>query len=113
MLIAFRQQVPGFAVTFSCHNQRLADTSVAVRTRHWSDYNQHPDMESCDAWQLVHFRMAPLLMCALNPTAESAEAWTEPSLPSAEEYSVLVGSSDAAPPASVLKQLGWADCCRT
>ena len=35
-----------------------------------------------------------------------AEAWTEPSLPSAEEYSVLVGSSDAAPPASVLKQLG-------
>jgi hypothetical protein len=25
----------------------------------------------------VHFRMAPLLMCAINPTAESAEAWTE------------------------------------
>jgi hypothetical protein len=67
---------PGFAVTYSCHNQRLPDTNIAVRTRHCTDYAQPPDMEP-EAWQLVHFRMAPLLMCAFNPTAEAAEAWTE------------------------------------
>jgi hypothetical protein len=68
---------PGFAVTYSCHNQRLPDTGIAVRTRPWMDFSAHPDMETSDAWQLVHFRMAPLLMCAINPTAEAAEAWTE------------------------------------
>jgi cancer susceptibility candidate protein 1 len=68
---------PGFAVTHSCHNQRLPDTNIAVRTRHCTDYSQPPDMESSEAWQLVHFRMAPLLMCAFNPTAEAAEQWTD------------------------------------
>ena len=69
--------VPGFAITHSCHNQRLPDTSIAVRTRHWTDFSQHPGMENSDVWQLVHFRMAPLLMCAINPTSENADAWTE------------------------------------
>lgn len=69
--------VPGFAITHSCHNQRLPDTSIAVRTRHCTEFSQPPDLENSDAWQLVHFRMAPLLMCAINPTAESADAWTE------------------------------------
>ena len=69
--------VPGFVVAYSCHNQRRPDTDIAVRTRHCTDYSQPPDMESSEAWQLVHFRMAPLLMCAFNPTAEAAEAWTE------------------------------------
>jgi hypothetical protein len=55
---------------------------------------------------------APKSACAPSSGGTSggggggAEAWTEPPLPSTEEYSVLVGSSDAAPPASVLKQLG-------
>jgi hypothetical protein len=69
--------VPGFAVTYSCHNQRLPDTSIAVRTRHCTDYSLAPDTDNAEAWQLIHFRMAPLLMCAINPTAEGADTWTE------------------------------------
>ncbi len=68
---------PGFAVTYSCHNQRLPDTNIAVRARYCTDYSQPPDMENSEAWQLVHFRMAPLLMCVINPTTEAAETWTE------------------------------------
>lgn len=46
---------PGFAITHSCHNQRLLDTSIAVRMRHWTDVSQRPDTDSdsADAWQLV------------------------------------------------------------
>ena len=42
--------VPGFVVAYSCHNQRLPDTDIAVRTRHWMDFCTHPDMEASDAW---------------------------------------------------------------
>ena len=42
--------VPGFVVAYSCHNQRLPDTGIAVRTRHWMDFCTHPDMEASDAW---------------------------------------------------------------
>jgi hypothetical protein len=68
---------PGYAIAYSCHNQRLPDTSIAVRTRYWMDHSQQPDADNSDSWQLVHFRMSPLLMCAINPTAESAEAWID------------------------------------
>ena len=42
--------VPGFVVAYSCHIQRLPDTDIAVRTRHWMDFCTHPDMEASDAW---------------------------------------------------------------